>query len=126
MTNIAKQISEWDIETIKKRLIEIQGAADGDCHFSHGNGNEVLAIAQRAIKLAKLSKKVFKSINVNDIVQITDPKHHWFSCLIVVDKIANWGCIGYIEVPRNGKAYVRLEHNEFKIVGQVLIIDEDK
>jgi len=60
MTNIAKQISEWDIKDIEKRLIEIQAAADGDCYFSPGNGIEILAVAQRTVELVRLLEGVIK------------------------------------------------------------------
>ena len=60
MTNIGKQISEWDIETIEKRLIQIQAAADGDYRFSHSIGIETLAIAQRAVELVKIEQGLKK------------------------------------------------------------------
>ncbi len=118
MTNIAKQFNEWDIETIEKRLIEIQAAADGDCHFSHFNGIEILALTQRAVKLAVLKEKENTFVKVNDIVQITNTEHDWYSCLVVVDQLKNFGCRGYIDVPQQGRAYIRLEHTDYKIVGK--------
>ncbi|MCK9543756.1 MAG: hypothetical protein M0R03_17185 [Novosphingobium sp.] len=62
------------------------------------------------------------------IVQITNEQHHWFPCLIIVDEIKSWGIRGYITVPNNdrektnGNAFIRLNNEEFEIVGKANIV----
>ena len=62
MTNIAKQVSEWDIETVEKRLKEIDAALSADVIPTAANGFELLSIAQRAAELALLSEKRMKEL----------------------------------------------------------------
>lgn len=42
-------------------MIEIQAAADGDCIFTHGNGIELLIVAQRTAELVKIEQKFKQS-----------------------------------------------------------------
>jgi len=67
-----------------------------------------------------------KPIKINDIVQITNINHKWFQCLVVVDELKNFGCVAYIEIPTEGKAFIRLEHTDYEIVGKAIVVMEDK
>ena len=64
------------------------------------------------------------------IVQIVNANNRWFPSLIIVDEIKNWGIQGYIIIPTNDEetnhpAYVRIETNEFEIVGKAFFIIGD-
>ncbi len=64
-----------------------------------------------------------------DIVQITDEGHHWFPCLIVVDKPKSWGVRGYVTFPKKNSgdvrsAYIRLDNNEITKVGSAQVLAE--
>ena len=68
-------------------------------------------------------------MNKGDIVQIVDPMHHWYPCLIIVDEVKAWGIQGYMSVVgegnrTSGEAYIRLEANQFEKVGTALVIRE--
>lgn len=67
----------------------------------------------------------------HDIVQITNPEHKWYPCLIVVSEVKSFGIQGYITIPTNddkpnGQAYIRLNTNEFEKVGEAIIIPEEE
>lgn len=65
------------------------------------------------------------------IVQITNIEHHWFPCLIIIDEVKNWGIQGYITIPnnnkeeKNGNAFIRLNNEEFEIVGKANMVIEE-
>lgn len=66
-------------------------------------------------------------MEVGDIVQITDPNHHWYPCLIIVSEVKSWGIQGYISIPNDnqgnvGNAYIRLPNESFEMVGKAVII----
>jgi len=62
-------------------------------------------------------------VKPKDVVQITNPDHHWYPTLIIVSEIRKGGVLGYAVVPTNqpgvsGEAYIRLIDQDFKYVGQ--------
>lgn len=68
-------------------------------------------------------------IHPGDIVQITDPNHHWFPALIVASEIRSWGCQGFCFVVKNdakaGEAYIRLKTGQFEYCGTCIMIGQD-
>jgi hypothetical protein len=67
-----------------------------------------------------------EEVKSGDIVQITNDKHSWYPCLIIVSEVKSWGIQGYITIPANnnacGNAYIRLESKDFEIVGYANIL----
>ena len=68
-------------------------------------------------------------IKRGDIIQIEDPEHHWFPCLLVVDEVKNWGVVAYLSIPKDnsgdvGHAPIRLETGVFTRVGVAEIVVE--
>lgn len=66
----------------------------------------------------------------HDIVQITNPKHHWYPCLIIVSEVKSFGIQGYTYIPKNNigdiaRAYIRLKHEDFETVGSSVIVPQD-
>lgn len=66
-------------------------------------------------------------MEVGDIVQITEPDHHWYPCLVIVSEVKSWGIQGYLSIPQdnNGNvanAYIRLINEVFEPVGKAVII----
>lgn len=53
----------------------------------------------------------------NDIVQVIHPANGWYPCLIVVEEVEHWGVKGYTDVPRQGRAYIRMEFENITKVG---------
>ena len=62
-----------------------------------------------------------------DIVQITDEKHPWFPCLLIVDEVKPWGVQAACLIPNSnknndiGRAFNRLKTARFKVVGKAVI-----
>jgi hypothetical protein len=48
------------------------------------------------------------SVGLGDVVQITNEKHQWFGCLLVVSEVKGWGVLAYCLIPKsnlpNGEA----------------------
>lgn len=66
-------------------------------------------------------------MEVGDIVQITDPDHHWYPCLVIVSEVKSWGIQGYLSIPQDntgnvGNAYIRLINEVIEPVGKAVII----
>jgi hypothetical protein len=62
-----------------------------------------------------------------DIVQITDPAHAWFPCLLIVDEVKIWGVQAACYIPKSNDgsepvvhAFNRLEYGTFEICGTSL------
>ena len=69
-------------------------------------------------------------VSVFDIVQITDPDHHWFPALIIVSEVKSFGIQGYCLIPesnregsRAAQAFIRLEADKYERCGSAIIID---
>ena len=63
-----------------------------------------------------------------DVIQITDPEHHWFPCLLIVNEPKSWGCQAFCLIPKSNdgktppsESYIRLESHEFEIIGQAYV-----
>ena len=55
-------------------------------------------------------------IEVGDIVQAT-PESDWSCALVVVTEVKSWGVQGFTQVPRGGRAYIRLAFEKFEKTG---------
>lgn len=62
-----------------------------------------------------------KMAKVNDIVQLS-LDHKWAGALVCVEQVRSWGIQGFIYVPTEGKAYIRVNHDEYYIIGEAAIL----
>jgi hypothetical protein len=60
----------------------------------------------------------------NQIVQVTNEKHHWYPALVVVDEVKSWGIQGYSHIPHQGQAYIRLKNEDIEVVGKAIIVTQ--
>lgn len=67
-----------------------------------------------------------------DIIQITDVLHPWFTALLIVDEVSNWGVVAYVVVPKSNKgdeppslAYNRLQWEMFVKVGEAAVVQHE-
>jgi len=62
-------------------------------------------------------------LEVNDIIQIVDKNHPWYSCLLIVDEVKSWGVQAFCIIPesnierRNSFAFNRLNNGQIVKVG---------
>jgi hypothetical protein len=64
-------------------------------------------------------------IQVNDVVQVV-PEHKWGGCFVHVTEIKNWGIQGFVQIPIQGSAYIRLKKEEFEKIGTAIFIPLDE
>lgn len=60
-------------------------------------------------------------IKLYDIVQVV-PEHKWCGCLVIVTEVKNWGIQGFVQVPMQGQAFIRLNHEDFEKVGEATFV----
>lgn len=60
-------------------------------------------------------------VSVNDVVQIS-PDHDWSGCFLFVTEVKSWGIQGFVQIPMQGKAYIRIKHGEYERIGTAVFI----
>jgi len=65
-------------------------------------------------------------VQTQDIILITDNKHKWCGCILIVDEVKTWGVQAYIPIPQEsfqptpiGLMCIRLKNATFAIVGSI-------
>ena len=58
-----------------------------------------------------------RTLAQNNIVQVTPEQGDFAGALVVVTEVRSWGVIGYVQIPRGGQAYIRLEARHFEQTG---------
>lgn len=53
---------------------------------------------------------------VHDIVQVNH-QHEWVGCLIYVTELKSFGIQGFIHVPGEGQAFIRLNEADYEVIG---------
>jgi hypothetical protein len=67
---------------------------------------------------------------VNSIVQIIDPDHPWFPCLLVVEEDKGWGVLAYVLVPGSntendvGEMCLLFKNEQIAKVGEALVVHQ--
>ena len=66
---------------------------------------------------------------VGDVIQITDPEHSWYPCLLIVDEVKSWGVQAYAFIPKTndgsekaGLAFNRLKFGQIAYVGMSAVM----
>ena len=63
------------------------------------------------------------------MVQVNPESDHgkdWFAgCYVTVTKIYSWGVQGYVQVPKEGPAYVRIRNENLKLIGQAQWVNSE-
>ena len=63
-------------------------------------------------------------IKAGDIVQITERSNKWFPSIIVVSEVKSFGVQGYVSIPMQGEAYIRLNKSDYEKVGEAKVVAE--
>lgn len=64
-----------------------------------------------------------KKIEKGTVIQITE-SHKWVGCLAVVSEPKTFGCQAYVEIPEEGSAYIRLNFEDFEVIGKAILIKD--
>ncbi len=66
-------------------------------------------------------------VKVNSIVQINETGvEGWTGCLVQVTELKGFGIQGYVQIPKGGPAYIRLNWDQFEYVGEATMIPSDE
>jgi hypothetical protein len=59
-----------------------------------------------------------------DVIQIA-PDKHWGGCLLIVDEVRDWGVQAFVEIPLRGRAFLRVPHEDYEVVGKAPWVPAD-
>lgn len=63
-----------------------------------------------------------ENIIEDSVVQINENgQEGWVGCLVQVSDVRNWGVQGWVQVPEEGLAYIRLKWEEIDYIGQAVM-----
>lgn len=61
-------------------------------------------------------------INENSVVQINEKgQEGWIGCLVQVSEVKNWGIQGWVKIPMQGDAYIRLNWEQIEFIGDAIM-----
>lgn len=64
-----------------------------------------------------------ESVKVNSVVQVNEKGlEGWIGCLVQVSEVKSWGIRGWIQLPKQGPAYIRLKWEEIDYIGQAILV----
>lgn len=67
-----------------------------------------------------------EQVKVNSVVQINENgQQGWIGCLVQVTELKSFGIQGYVEVPMQGKAFIRLSWDDFDFIGEALMLPQN-
>ncbi len=75
-----------------------------------------------------MDEKMLKQelIRENSVVQINGlGKAGWIGCLVQVSELKQWGIQGFVKLPMQGDAYIRLQWNEIEYIGEAQLVFEN-
>jgi len=62
-------------------------------------------------------------IKENSVVQINESgQEGWIGCLVQVSEVKSWGIQGWVKIPMQGEAYIRVKNGEFDYIGEAVMI----
>lgn len=59
-------------------------------------------------------------VRVHDVVQVNE-SHKWCGSFVYVTEVKDWGIQGFVQIPLQGQAFIRLAHDEYEIIGQTVL-----
>lgn len=60
-------------------------------------------------------------ITVNSVVQANEKAKEWTGCLLQVSEVKEFGILGWIQIPFQGSAYIRLKWEQIEYIGQAVL-----
>ena len=62
-------------------------------------------------------------IQKNSLVQVNEHgQKDWIGCLVQVDEVKPWGIQGWVQIPKQGQAYIRLKNEEIEYIGEAVML----
>jgi hypothetical protein len=67
-----------------------------------------------------------EKIKVNSVVQINEKgQEGWIGCLLQVSEVKEWGIMGWVQMPMQGAAYLRVKFEALEYIGQAIMTHSD-
>ena len=61
----------------------------------------------------------------NSIVQVNqNGKEGWVGCIVQVDEVKPWGIQGWVEIPMQDQAFIRLKFEEIDYIGEAKMVKQ--
>lgn len=61
-------------------------------------------------------------IKENSVVQINEKgQEGWVGCLVQVSEVKAWGILGFVNLPMQGDAYIRLKWEQIEFIGNAIM-----
>lgn len=58
-------------------------------------------------------------VKKHDVVQVI-PEHEWAGAFVYVTEVKEWGIQGFVNIPLQGSAYIRLKNGEYDKIGEAI------
>ena len=58
-------------------------------------------------------------IKKHDVVQVV-PSHQWGGAFVYVEEVKEWGIQGFVIIPLQGRAYIRLNKGDYEKIGEAI------
>jgi sporulation protein YlmC with PRC-barrel domain len=67
-----------------------------------------------------------ENVKVNSVVQINETgPEGWVGCLVQVSEVKSWGIQGWVQLPMQGSAYIRLNWENIDYIGQAILVHSE-
>jgi len=64
-----------------------------------------------------------KDVKVHDIIQLLEhAQEGWVACVMIVSEVRSFGVLAYTKIPCQGDAYLRVNFDDFEIVGRAILV----
>lgn len=65
-------------------------------------------------------------LRINSVVQINEHgMDGWIGCLVQVTEVKSWGIQGYVQIPKGGQAFIRLNFSSICYIGEAVMVQSD-
>lgn len=61
---------------------------------------------------------------VNDVIQVNKQVPNWCGCLMIVREVKSWGVTAGMRVPCEGSTFLRLNDDQFEVIGKAVLVPE--
>lgn len=60
------------------------------------------------------------------VVQCNEEAINWCGCLILVTDVYSWGVQGFVKIPTQGDAFIRLNWSQIEFIGQAVLVPSEE
>lgn len=65
-------------------------------------------------------------IKINSVVQVNEhAQKGYYGCLFQVNEVKNFGVLAWMQIPMEGRVYVRFDWHEIDYIGEAVMIPKE-